>query len=123
MKTTIKMNRFLSQCFVIFFCLFAMYGVAQADAINDFASFLDQIGPANPFQSQGISGDSIREAETLFTCIDQGNDVIVCVDKAKDTQLGQKLTSETGIPSWGWYLIDCYVALKEGDVWYFIEKL
>jgi hypothetical protein len=125
MKTTIKIKSFLSQCFVILFCLFAMYGVAQAGNVyvDKFASFLDELGPANPFQSDGITGNSIREAESLFTCLDQGNDALVCADGAQNTQLGQKLTSESGIPSWGWDLLDSYVALKEGDVWYFIEKL
>jgi hypothetical protein len=125
MKTTIKINRFLCQCLVIFFCLFAMYGVAHANNVyvDKFASFLDALGPANPYASDGITGNSVREAESLFTCLDQGNDALVCIDQTKNTQLGHKLTEEEDIPSWGWYLLDSYVAMKEGDVWYFIEKL
>ncbi|MGA7991888.1 MAG: hypothetical protein WCC53_10685 [Thermoanaerobaculia bacterium] len=90
---------------------------ARADAVEDLAKVLDVVGslPGVP-----INGQDVRESRSLFACIDKaGDDVAVanCLDAFKDTSVGKKAWSQTGLPSWFLKLIDVYIDVREGDFW------
>jgi hypothetical protein len=94
---------------------------ARSDAVDDLAKVLDVVGaiPGVP-----ITGQEVRDSRSLFACIDNaGDDVAVanCLDAFKDTSVGKKAWSQTGLPSWFLKLIDVYIDIREGDFWALVK--
>lgn len=111
MKITHKFRRALLQVVCILFLVFPAFSTAQADVIEDVAWVLDQTSP-NPF---GISGSTLLSARDFFTCIDGGEDPVICYD----TYFAPILESQgiIGIPSWFSNFVDGYVAIVTEDYW------
>ncbi len=110
---------------LIAFALFSLVAPPQAqagDIFDDIAYVLDEMGSANPYASQGLTGGTIRGSKQLFACIADGGDVLVCIQQHKDTEVGQRMT-ENGVPGWFWDFIDVYIAWKEGSFTGVIEHL
>jgi hypothetical protein len=90
---------------------------ARADAVDDLAKVLDVAGT---LPNVPVTGQDVRQSRSLFQCIDKaGDDVAVanCLDTFKDTNVGKKAWSQTGLPSWFLKLIDVYIDIREGDFW------
>jgi len=110
---------------LVAFALFSLIAPPQAqagDIFDDIAYVLDEMGSANPYASQGLTGGTIRGSKQLFSCIADGGDVLVCIQQHKDTEVGQRMT-ENGVPGWFWDFIEVYIAWKEGSFTGVIEHL
>ncbi|MHB8835410.1 MAG: hypothetical protein ACYC9Y_06855 [Candidatus Methylomirabilia bacterium] len=124
MKRARALPRLLLQGIIVALCLFAFHPVAQAaDAVDQIADVLDELGPANPFAPYDVTGPNLRTAKAFFNCLDDGTDPIECIDAAQNTPLGQKLSNKADIPSWFWDLVDLYIAWKSSDYWGVVENL
>ena len=107
-------KRRLIQLLTLLFLAFVPATQLQADTLDDIAWVLDQMGPANPYASQGLNGDTLRLSKGLFECISGGNDVLMCVQTHENDPIGQTLTGG-GVPSWFWDFLDLYAAFTKGD--------
>lgn len=124
MKRALALPRLLFQGILVVFCLSAFHPVAQAaDAVDQIADVLDELGPANPFAQYDVTGPNLRTAKGFFACLDKGTDPIQCIDEVQNTSLGQKLSNKADIPSWFWDLVDLYIAWKSSDYWGVVENL
>ncbi|MHC3993825.1 hypothetical protein ACXWTF_03295 [Thiomicrolovo sp. ZZH C-3] len=114
MKPVARLKHRLLQLLTLFFLALIPATPLQADTIDDIAWVLDQMGPANPYASQGLNGETLRLSKGLFECISDGKDVLLCVEEHENDPIGQTLTGQ-GTPSWFWDFLDLYAAFKNGD--------
>jgi hypothetical protein len=123
MKRSILVRFLLIFCLILSAFIFTQPATVQAYSMQQLGEVLDKMGPANPFAQYGITGQNIQTVGNLADCIDQGNDVVVCVNNAHNTPLGQYIDEKADIPSWFWDFVDLYVAFKKNDYWGIIYNL
>ena len=92
---------------------------AHADTYDKFVGFLNELeglGVNLPFTSQQLT-----DVKGLVQCLENaGNDdiqIAICIDQFEESSAGSEITSQTGIPSWVWKILDCYILYRTGDYW------
>ena len=111
MKSTNFLRRFVLRGIVAVFCLAALQTPLRAEAsiITDIAKGLGDIGDplCIPY---GVCSAELIAAESLFTCLADGQSVVDCALEYKEKN------NNLDIPPWLEVFIDFYVAYVEGDV-------
>jgi hypothetical protein len=118
MKITSYVYRWLASCLLVAGFFISGPALAQADIVDDFADLLEKCEQVK-VDIFPVKGADIRTSKGLFTCLEQGGDVLVCVNNFKNTSAGQKMMNEYSkeLPSWAWDLLGAYVAFVEDDYW------
>lgn len=74
-----------------------------------------------------ISSQQARDVKGLVLCLENAgnNDVQIalCIDQFHATGAGSGISQQTGIPSWVWDMLDCYIYYRTGDYWSLAYKL
>ena len=122
MTSASAMRRVLASLALAFAGLLAWQPAAQA-SFSDFVKVYKQIEDAAPSGTLPVSSHDIEAYESLFDCIADGHDVVVCSDQFHNTGAGQNASNQADIPETVWQVVDAYVAWKDGDVWGVVEHL
>jgi hypothetical protein len=117
MKTPVTITHFFRHGVIIICLLLGSLVPAQGASIDSFISIYQKIESYAPANSLPVSSQDLIAAKSLFSCMEDGGDVGICIDTFTNTPLGQQVVSESGLPSSFWSVLDAYVAYKNGDIW------
>ena len=129
MKTNHARLRRLILGFVLALSFIILPGTAQASGFDDFIGFIEELeGLA---QEAGvnlpISSQQARDVEGLVLCLENSGSsdvqIALCIDQFQSTNAGSGISQQTGIPSWVWDMLDCYIYYRSGDYWGLAYKL
>jgi hypothetical protein len=120
MRPARRLRHRLLQALVVLGCLVAAPRVGHA-AFADFVAVYQQIESAAPSGALPVKSTDLVTYQTLFTCVEGGDDVVVCTDAFHKTEAGKKAAAD--IPEGVWRAVDAYVAWKANDVWGVVQSL
>jgi len=120
--------------FIIWGVLIALVSPVSlyADSYDDFVGFIEKVEDSSQgtFKLEnsplGISTEELREYKSIVECFESANndvDVAICTDKFNETEAGQQVAGELGVPSYVDDIIDAYIMYRTHDWWGLAKKL